>query len=432
VKIAAMILQRASSRTLLELSGVAVDFVELAIEESPNNEATYASAVTPNRKSTNLLYPPSRTARIAPSPQHLSRADELRGIRGEVPRLIESFEPVGVLTTRAYGDLMTYLLALAGFDYVYTAGGALVTDPNATTVTGVNALNSAVINVADASPFEAAGTVIIGGGVGAVTYTGKTATSLTGCGAHPATVGGETVNGNVPVNANKWVFTKRGGINARTARLRTNYADENVLLEGYGFGVSSLGINAGAEVSADLMGLFMRRLAADTVTVPAVQSESVQPFRRGDLYVSALAGGGVLSDWSISIANTLERIRTASLQPPSDWPDLMELGDDQVAVTGTLPKRVLSGTDYDALMAATTFAMTAKWIGRSSIGATAKKYGCWIEMPKCQYVGGDQDELQNRRRHGFSPDWFAAWDSAAGYDAKITLVNGVNAIETFV
>lgn len=431
MRLAAVILER-GARTLLDVAGVAVDFVELSIEESPINEATYPSILTPNRKSTNLLYPPSRTARIAPSPAHLSRADEMRGIQGEVPRLIETYEPAGVLTTRAYGDLMTWLLALAGFDYVYTPGGALVTDPNATTVTGVNALNSAIINVADASPFEAAGTVIIGGGVGAVTYTGKTATSLTGCGAHPATVGGETVNGNVPVNANKWVFTKRKGINARTARIRTNYADENVLLEGYGFGVSSLSLNASAEASADLMGLFMRRLAADAATVPAVQSEAVQPFRRGDLYVSALAGGGVLNDFTIAIANGMERIRTASLQPPSDWPDLMELGDDQVAVTGTLPKRVLTGADYDALIAATTFAMTAKWIGRSSIGATAKRYGLWMEMPKCQYVGGDQDELQNRRRHGFSPDWFAAWDSTAGYDAKITLVNGITAIETFV
>lgn len=422
-----------SQRTLFDVSGMpAVDFVELAIEESPINEATYASTLTPNRKSTNLLYPPSRTARIAPSPAHLSRADELRGIRGEVPRLIETFEPVGVLTTRAYGDLMTWLLALAGFDYVVTPGAAGVTTPHATTVVGANALNSPTLVLADTGGLPNVGSVVIGANTIAYTGITRATNTLTGVAAHPAYVGGEAVNGNVPVGATKWVFTKRGGINARTARIRTNYADENVLLEGYGFGVSSLGLNASAEASADLMGLFMRRLAADTVTVPAVQSESVQPFRRGDLYVSALAGGGVLSDWTISIANSLERVRTASLSPASDWPDLMELGDDQVAVTGTLPKRVLSGADYDALMAATTFAMTARWMGRTTIGATTMPYSLWAEMPKCQYVGGDQDELQNRRRHGFSPDWFAAWDSAAGYDVKLTLVNGTAAIETYV
>lgn len=426
------ILERAG-RTLRDVVGMpAVDFSEIAIEESPNNEATFASAIAPNRKSTNLLYPPSRTARIAPSPSHLSRADELRGIRGEVPRLIETFEPVGVLTTRAYGDLMTWLFALAGFDYVATPGGAGITTPHATTVVGANGLNSVTLVLADTGGLPNAGAVVIGANT--VTYTGITraTNTLTGVGAHPAYVGGEAVNGNVPATATKWVFTKRGGINARTARVRTNYADENVLLEGYGFAVSSLALNAGAEASADLMGLFMRRLAADAATVPAVQSESVQPFRRGDLFVSALAGGGVVADWTINIANTLERVRTASLSPASDWPDLMELGDDQVAVSGTLPKRVLSGTDYDALMAATTFSMMARWMARSFIAATTMPFSLWIEMPKCQYVGGDQDELQNRRRHGFSPDWFAAWDSAAGYDAKITLVNGVAAIETYV
>lgn len=356
-------------RLLRDVAMVAVDFVELAIEESPNNEATFNSAIAPNRKSTNLLYPPSRSARISPAPTPLSRGDELRGIEGEVARLADTYEPGGVLTTRAYGDLLPHLFALAGFDYVVTAGNGVITDPD-----------------------------------GAV----------------------------IPANAWRWVFSKRQNVNARTARIRTNYKGENVEVQGYGFGVSSLAITAAAELSADLMGLYMRRLAADAVTVPVVQASSVQPFRRGDLFISALAGGGVPSDWSLSIANPLERIRTMSLTPASDWPDLMEQGDEKVAITGTIPKRVLTGTDYDALVAATTFAMTARWIGRSNIGATAKKYGLWIEMPKVQYVGGEQDELTNRRRRGFTPDWFAAWDEATGTDAKITVVNGVAAIETYV
>lgn len=420
----------AAARRLRDVSGAAVDFVELAIEESPLNEQTFADAATPSRISTNLLYPPSRTARISAGPQLLSRGDELRGIEGEVSRLSDSYEPVGVITSRAYGDILPYLLSLAGWTGVHTAGGAAVTGPLTTTATGVNAINSATVNVASTSGFDAAGTFILGGV--ATTYTGKTATSFTGCGAHAATVGGEVISENVPTNAHKWVFTKRGGITAKTARIRTNYADENVLLEGYGFAVSSLSLTAAAELSADLMGLYMRRLNADTTTVPAVQASSVQPFRRGDLYVSALAGGGNLSDFTVSIANPLERIHTASLFPPSDWPNLMELGDEKVAVSGTIPKRILSGADYDALIAATTFAMSARWTGRSNIGATTKKYSLWIEMPKCQYVSGDQDELANRRRHGFSPDWFASWDETAGYDARITVVNGVAATETYV
>jgi hypothetical protein len=63
-----------------------------------------------------------------------------------------------------------------------------------TTATGVNAQNSTTVNVASTTGFPSSGWFALEGTN--VTYTGKTATSLTGCSAHPATVGGETVTGN--------------------------------------------------------------------------------------------------------------------------------------------------------------------------------------------------------------------------------------------
>lgn len=415
---------------LRDVAMAAVDFVEFAIEESPNNEPQFASTVAPYRKSTNKLYPPARTARLSPTPTPLSRSDELRGISGEVRRLADDYAPSGSFSSRAYGDLMTWLFDLAGFDGTYTAGGALVTNPNKTTATGVNALNSAVVNVGDTTSFPATGTFIMS--ATAVTYTGKTATSFTGCSNHPATTGGEAINGNVPTGANKWVFAKRSGtVVARTAKIRTNYAPENVCLEGYGFALSSLGIAADASVTADLMGLYMRRLAADTSTTPAIPASTIYPFRRGDLYVSALANGGTLSDFTIAIANSLERVKSMSLPTPSLWPDQMELGDDQVQVSGTIPKRVLTGVDMDALISATSFAMTARWLaGGDLVGTT--NYGMWAEFPAVQIVGGDADELQDTRRRGVDLSWFAAWDETAGYDARFTLVNGIAAVETYV
>lgn len=408
----------------------AVDFCQLALEESPLNETTYALATTPNRISTNLLYPPARAARVTPAPDHLRRNDELRGIRGEVKRLIESYDPAGTITERAYADDLTFLFELMGFVGVNTPGGATVTGPESTTAVGVNALNSATLNVASTIGFPSTGTFIMGGT--ATTYTGKTATSFTGCSNHAATTGGEVINSNVPVGAQKWVFNKRDAIDAKTARLRINYATENVLLEGYGFAIASASLNMAGELSADLAGLFMRRLAADTSTVPVVASSVIPPLRRGDLYVSALAGGGRLSDWTVNITNPLERIRSASIDPPSDWPDALEFGDDEVMVAGTIPKRILTGADMDALIAATSFSMLARWQSDKLIGATTRPYTLQIDMPACQYVGGDPDEMAQRRRFGFSPDWFAAYDETAGYDARITLVNGVSAINTFV
>ena len=60
-----------------------------------------------------------------------------------------------------------------------------------TTANGVNALNSATVNVVSTAGFPASGSFILKGTTTA--YTGKTATSFTGCGSHPATVGSEAV-----------------------------------------------------------------------------------------------------------------------------------------------------------------------------------------------------------------------------------------------
>lgn len=344
----------------------AVDYVQFALEESPLNELTYDDAATPNRVSTNLVYPAARSARIAPTPQQLSRADELRGILGEVPRLIDGFQPVGILTELAYPADLTWLFALAGWTGTATPGNGVITDPDAHTV---------------------------------------------------------------PTGATRWVFTKRNATDAQAAQVKLNYARENVLLEGHGFGVSGMSLSAAGEVSADLMGLFIRRLAADTSTVPAVSSQAIHPFRRGNLYVSALAGGGGLADWSVQIANPIERINSLSLDPPSQWPDALQFADGQVVLTGSIPKRLLTATDYDALIAATTFAMTARWKSEVNIGATSYPYTLWIEMPAAQYLAGEPDELVgSRRRHGLTLDFFSGWDESAGHDGKITLVNAVTSI----
>lgn len=68
-------------------------------------------------------------------------------------------------------------------------------NPAATTATGVNALNSATVNVGSTSGFPIIGSFVLGGTV--VTYTGITSTSFTGCSNHAATTGGEAITGGV-------------------------------------------------------------------------------------------------------------------------------------------------------------------------------------------------------------------------------------------
>jgi hypothetical protein len=349
----------------------AVDFVEVALEESPNNQVTFGSAVTPNRKSTNKLYLPSRTALLSPAPDYLSRADELRGIAGSVADLIDSYTPEGSLSERAYWKDLTWLLSLAGFTGVVTAGNGVITDPDAV--------------------------VIPAGG------------------------------------PQRWVFTKKTGITAQTAQIILNYANEAVKFQGNGFGISKLDLNAAGELSADLLGCYLQRLAVDTTTVPSLVSSAIPPLRRGDLTLTWLTGSGTPDDFSFSIENPLEGAPGWLLSPASFFPSSLEFaGDQQVRVTGSVPKRVLDADDIDALLNASTFAAKARWKSQTNIAATGYKYSFWVEMPACQYTGGDADEITNRRRRGASFDWYAAWDEVSGYDVKFTLVNDVTAIATYV
>lgn len=79
-------------------------------------------------------------------------------------------------------------LIIRGNGYVYTG----LSNPS-TTVVGVNAQDSAVINVADTTGFPTSGNASIGASSEPVSYTGKTGATLTGCGPHFAYAGGEAV-----------------------------------------------------------------------------------------------------------------------------------------------------------------------------------------------------------------------------------------------
>lgn len=404
-----------------------VDLVQLAMEESPRYEG--APATTPYRVSTTVHYLPGQNARVSPNPQLLDRSDEMRGIEGGVAQLIDGYDPDGAIAIRAYPNSLTWILQTLGLTGAYVAGGATVTDENETTAVGVNALNSATLNVVSTAEFPTSGTFIMGGV--ATTYSGKTDTSFTGCGNHAATTGGEVINGNIPVNANKWTFTKRGGITAKTLQMILAYVDEATFLRGQGFGCSQLGVTADGAVTAEMQGLVVARIADPNLT-PTFDSPAIPHLRRGDLYLSWLTGSGVTEDFSVSIANPLVKRRTLGRLPSSYFPDVMEHGTDRVRLTGSIPKTVLDPDDYDAMVAATSFAAKARWKSPTNIGATSYPYTMWIRMPAVQYVGGGPDEISNARRFGQSLDFWAAWDVTAGYDFRITLANAITsaALET--
>jgi hypothetical protein len=311
------------------------------------------------------LYLPAQNAQLSPAPQTLDRSDEFRSFPGAPAQLLEGYAPAGTIKSNAYWKMLTWLFELAGFVGTHAAGDGVITDPDAATI---------------------------------------------------------------PVGAHRWTFVKRDAINAQTAQLRLNHKDENVLLTGNGYAISKLDLNAAGALTAALMGLYVSRAAADAATVPAYESVYIPPLRKGELYLNWLAGGGMPSDFSLAIDNPLEGVNDLSQATTSFFPDVMEFGDNQAAVTGSIPKRVLAAADFDALLGLTTFSAVARWKSNKVIGATAYKYGLWVQMPACQYVSGDADPLANSRRVGASFNFFAGWDDVAGYDAKITLVNDITSI----
>lgn len=406
------------------------DLAQLIIEETPRYEG--APNTAPTRLSTNVLYLPVQEAGLEPGPQFDSRGDEVRSLEGEPPGLIDGYEVTGALNVRMYGNLLPYLLTIAGWSGVATAGGTLIADGNETTVTGINALNSATVNVADTSDFPSAGTFLLtttGPVTTAVTYTGKTATSFTGCGSHPATVGGEVVTGNAPTGTTKWVFDKRTGTQAKTAQITLAYADELMFVRGQGMGISTFTMGANGLFTSTLLGLVFAKISDPNLT-PSYDSLSIPHFRRGDVTLSWLTGSAETTDFTMTFPNPL--LRYSALGQASYFPSTLEHGDDRIIPVGTIPKRVLDGDDLDALLAGTTFSARARWKSPKVIGATAYPYSMWVKMPACQYTSGDMPSMRNVRRFPASFGFKAAIDEAAGYDCRITIVNAVTAVETYV
>lgn len=328
-----------------------------------------ASALTPYRVSTVHCWLPIQTARIGPAPSHIDRGDELRNTEGAPPLLLDTFEPDGNITVRGYLNQLVFLLHMAGLVGTPTPGNGVITDPDAATI---------------------------------------------------------------PAGATRWVFTKRGGVTAKTAQIIAAYEPQAVFLRGQGFGVSQIGLNAAGDVSADLMGLVLGRIA-DPVLTKAYDAPTIVPIQRADLQLTTwLASSGNADDFNFTITNPLVRYKSMAAPARSFFPDKMEHGDDRVRLTGSVPMRNLTAADIDALLAASTFSAKARWQSSKVIGATTYKYSMWLEMPACQYSAMTPDELANRRRFGGSFDFWAAWDDAAGYDFKLTVVNATPAVETYV
>jgi hypothetical protein len=234
----------------------------------------------------------------------------------------------------------------------------------------------------------------------------------------------------IPTGAYRHVFTKGSSVSGtpKSARVTSSYGTE--FFTSRGVTCSELAFALGAEgiiATATLLANYMERIADPSIT-PAYDAFSILPFRRRNTTLSWGVGAAITEDVSFSMAQALEAFR--SLQIASGWPTSTERANSPegfLRLTGDITRRAVDDSDWDALIAATGFAVTVKMASEQNIGATAYPYSMWVQAPLCQYADGSIEALKNQPRHQQTLSWRAAYSESDTYDFKVTLVNGVAA-----
>lgn len=331
-------------------------YAQVRREATPGNEAT-----TPTY-ATKVLYPPALSVTASLNPSPLMRDDEIRNIDEPLAAVPEMYAPTWAAESRLYPDTVGMLLANMLGPPVTTAGNGVITDPDSVAI---------------------------------------------------------------PVGAYRHVWTAPfgpSGVNPQTADWRLAYRDQGIYFQLRGAATDTMAISApesgGARVTASGPALYMARIA-DPALTPVYETLTVLPFMRRNLTLTWLAGSATTEDFSLSIANPVDTVR--SLGVASAFPDIIEKSEGPITFTGSIPKRQIDPDDYDALLNATGFAATARFVSSVNI-VSSYPYKLYFAFTNVQYTGGGPAALANQRRLGASFDWKASTTGAAGH-ATISLVN---------
>ena len=337
---------------------MATGYMQEKYEDIPGNETN-----TPTL-STKLLYSPLITANVQLGPSPLDRDDENRNQDEPLPLQPDSYTPTWETESRAYPDLIGFRLKELLGAPTTTTGNGVITDPDAATI---------------------------------------------------------------PTGAYKHVWTAPfgpTGASPITSQKQLSYADQGVYFKAKGCAAEKLDIESpeegGVRVKASGPLLYLSRVSDPGLT-PSYESLATRPFTRGGLSLTWLSGGGTVEDFSLSVSNPVEVVR--SLGIASRFPDVMEKGEGLITFSGSIPKRQLDSTDWDALLNSTGFAAVAKWVSDTVI-ASAYTHKLWVSMSNAQYTDGSQDDLSNKRRHGASFDFKAT--NAGSASVAVTLVNATS------
>lgn len=302
----------------------------------------------------------------------MERDDELRNADQPLLEITDTYDPTWEYTSRAYPDILGYHLAnLLGRD----------------TSNGYSVVGTA-----------GSGTDIDG-------------TALTSGYAHTWTA----------------PFGPAGAI-PQTSRMVWAYKDQSTFYELRGAATEQLEIDTpdkgGVQVKASGPGTYIASISDPSLS-PSYETPAIRPFVYANLSIaqsgtSAPSTTGVASGFTVQVSNPVTAIRT--LGASSQYPDRMEKDEGPIAITGTISKRNLTADDWKAMRDLNLFTITAKWAGSSFLtGTSGSKYGLSMTI-QAQLVGGDIDDLDNKRRHGSTFNWKAVYDGTTA-GCVIKLVN---------
>lgn len=306
--------------------------------------------------SSKTIYVPIQSASFPLGSSPLERDDELRGVDEPLAVLEDAHAPTWSLTTRAYPDVLGFLLKSQLGNPTSTTGNGVITDANA---------------------------VVVPTGAYRHTWTAPFGPS---------------------------------GASPQTTQWRGAYKDQSVFFKAQGCATESLAFSVpeqgGVGVQAGGPLTYLSRISDPSLTA-SYESLTIPPFLYSHVAINTdLSGAGTSEgEFSFTLNSPVEAAR--DLSSASRFPNQMYKSDGSIGLTGSIRRALVDADDWDALKANTGFALKFTFTSTATI-ASSYPYKLIVSVGNCQYVGGGPEDLAARRRIGASFDWRAGYSGTAG------------------
>lgn len=221
----------------------------------------------------------------------------------------------------------------------------------------------------------------------------------------------------VPVGAfrHRWTAPYAVGAGPQTVMFRVVDPESSMFWDIRGATIETLGVTSpdSGGITAAISGKanYASRIADPGLTA-AYESLAIEPFLRNFASLAWLASSAVTDSFEWQISKEVDHYR--SYGGASKSPDKVDHGEGVVRVSGSINKRTINQTDWDAFVAATRFTMLAGYV-HADFAVGAYPYKVFVQAPSTSaaYTTGGPDAIQNRKRTPAAFNFEVTRDSAA-------------------